>query len=273
MPEPDDINADYIDDECLDGAFDDHNDVEMSNECKFDKEVPKEDKFKVTSCVIIDYDKNPEMIEQCNQSGKNRSIYNLVGSFEVDSDVVKEVGDNVEKLDSTSSLKLIAKFINDIALSTDNNAKNNLLNHLINVIKDFNEISSGTTSSDSAVTISSDNQIIPTSRLKIGPNVWNLAVVDNIDISEHTYSYGNIFDVSLVILDRGPEPNSNPNVHESCDMYLNDLSVVSRNTKTVNEHKQAMWKLADELLKIFKDVSPGNSILFQKHRPIDKRWL
>ncbi|CAJ0836720.1 991_t:CDS:2, partial [Entrophospora sp. SA101] len=119
-----DINADYIDDECLDGAFDDHNDVEMSNECKFDKEVPKEDKFKVTSCVIIDYDKNPEMIEQCNQSGKNRSIYNLVGSFEVDSDVVKEVGDNVEKLD-------------------------------------FNEISSGTTSSDSAVTISSDNQIIP----------------------------------------------------------------------------------------------------------------
>ncbi|CAH1769566.1 9023_t:CDS:2, partial [Entrophospora sp. SA101] len=260
-----DINADYIDDECLDGAFDDHNDVEMSNECKFDKEVPKEDKFKVTSCVIIDYDKNPEMIEQCNQSGKNRSIYNLVGSFEVDSDVVKEVGDNVEKLgacqqhlwtvcgrniqipcrglhdcpviipypnlssipenmqhvryictdclasyvdifmpdqvleknpvscvqsekhngDSTSSLKLIAKFINDIALSTDNNAKNNLLNHLINVIKDFNEISSGTTSSDSAVTISSDNQIIPNTFENYGKNlalsVWksHTAVKEN----------------------------------------------------------------------------------------------
>ncbi|CAH1767582.1 14686_t:CDS:2, partial [Entrophospora sp. SA101] len=293
------INAnyiDYIDDECFDGdgAFDGHDDVEMSDESGFDKEVPKEDKVEVTSCVIIDNDKNHEMIERCNRFDMNRSIYNLIGSFEVDSDVVKEVGDKVEKLgvclkhlnydqntlhrpqigesrikaslpfshstihkkrcllcnkykcfysrgeacqqhlwnvcgrniqipchglhdcpaitphsnlssipenmqrvryictdcltshgghlharpgsgkrsvscvqsekhheDSTSSLKLIAKFINNIALSTDNNAKNNLLNLLINVIKDFNETPSETTSLDSAVTTSSNNQMIP----------------------------------------------------------------------------------------------------------------
>ena len=38
---------------------------------------------------------------------------------------------------------------------------------------------------------------MPASKLKTGPNIWNLAVVDNIDISQHTFSYGNIFDVTL----------------------------------------------------------------------------
>lgn len=38
---------------------------------------------------------------------------------------------------------------------------------------------------------------MPASRLKIGPNIWSIGVVDNIDISKHTYSYGNIFDVTL----------------------------------------------------------------------------
>ena len=38
-------------------------------------------------------------------------------------------------------------------------------------------------------------KIIPASRLKIGLNIWNLAVIDNIDIKDHTFSYGNIFNV------------------------------------------------------------------------------
>nr|CAG8510277.1 5757_t:CDS:2 [Entrophospora candida] len=40
------------------------------------------------------------------------------------------------------------------------------------------------------------SSIVPASRLEIGPNIWNLAIIDNIDIRDHTYSYGNIFDVT-----------------------------------------------------------------------------
>nr|CAG8433142.1 661_t:CDS:2 [Entrophospora candida] len=41
-----------------------------------------------------------------------------------------------------------------------------------------------------------ESNLTDTSRLEIGPNIWNLAIIDNIDIRDHTYSYGNIFDVT-----------------------------------------------------------------------------
>ena len=39
------------------------------------------------------------------------------------------------------------------------------------------------------------NQVNPTERLKQDPNIWNLAVIDNIDFKQKTFTYGNIFDV------------------------------------------------------------------------------
>ncbi|CAH1766959.1 10707_t:CDS:2, partial [Entrophospora sp. SA101] len=91
------INADYIDDEC----FDDHYDVEMNDESEFDREVPITDKFdkiEVTPCVIIDNENDEEKIKRCNSVDKIRSIHNLIGSFEIDSNAVKEVGDEFERL-------------------------------------------------------------------------------------------------------------------------------------------------------------------------------
>ncbi|CAJ0634357.1 7342_t:CDS:2 [Entrophospora sp. SA101] len=303
------INAnyiDYIDDECFDGdgAFDGHDDVEMSDESGFDKEVPKEDKVEVTSCVIIDNDKNHEMIERCNRFDMNRSIYNLIGSFEVDSDVVKEVGDKVEKL--------------GVCLKHLNYDQNTLHRPQIGE-SHFNETPSETTSLDSAVTTSSNNQMIPnpeTSCLTdhIEQMLPEPLFVDNQFTNEWVEKFNNVFSTlceengkdfgvdkindsiqeyiksgcclpppNLVILDGGPEPNSNPNVHESCDMYLNDFermlmlhdefvdeSVVSRSARAVNERRQAMWILVDELLKVFKDASPQNSILFKNTTQLTK---
>ncbi|CAJ0881189.1 8830_t:CDS:2 [Entrophospora sp. SA101] len=263
---------------------------------------------KVTPCVIIDNDKNGNKIERCNCIDRNRSISNLSGSFEIDSGAVKEVGEDIQRLD-------------------DINAKNKLLNLLIQVFKDFNtEVSTKPivqdfTSTESIVeesSIPSNNLIVPrptlfllsvafrvnkmptnenlqsnksqtesyikfkrkqrklpppvfnetnliklttflasviltfafpnakiwltqvmsslcqkprlmpylysilqkvhvishtrhhenrnmnkrisravpASKLKTGRNIWNLAVIDNIDIKDHTFSYGNIFDVT-----------------------------------------------------------------------------
>src|SRR6266511_995844 len=43
-----------------------------------------------------------------------------------------------------------------------------------------------------------------------------------------------------------------------------DGANVKRKTRNVNERRQAMWKLADELLTIFEDVSPEKSMLFKE---------
>ena len=48
----------------------------------------------------------------------------------------------------TSSLKLIARWINNVACSDSNDTKKNLLNLLINVIKDFDTTEIETTSND-----------------------------------------------------------------------------------------------------------------------------
>ena len=37
-------------------------------------------------------------------------------------------------------------------------------------------------------------KINPTERLIKGQNIWNLAVIDNIDFKDKTFIYGNIFD-------------------------------------------------------------------------------
>ncbi|CAJ0630448.1 3315_t:CDS:2 [Entrophospora sp. SA101] len=538
----DNTDDDYCDNEILES----NEDVQenLSGEAEFDMEVPKEIKSKVTPCVIVDNENNEEKIERCNHmDNNNRSIHNLIGCFEIDSNVVREVGKEVEKLgvclkhlnldqnkfhrpiegeshrkkhkeDSTSSLRLIARWINNVASSNNNDTKNNLLNLLINkVIGDFNTTETkATLPSSSTVIGSSDNllipsffhlnialavknvnmnedeensqldsktfknygeilansiwqtrniikenklpleepesldefyeaipknltsffnslitnlyekkheivkkkqkqlnlpeteikyplikkittfltstvqvashskrheyrvrnerisNIVPASRLEIGPNIWNLAVIDNIDIRDHTYSYGNIFDVTcnikhavvrialqyklphpvgipiddseqilpepifsgqfanewvvkyddvfstlyeennrdfgierinesirkyikpghnlptpnLVILQGGPEANSNDNVYESCDMYLYDFvqverermltlydeivdeSNVLRRDRKVNEHKEAMWGLVDELLKTFESILPERSILLKE---------
>ena len=39
-------------------------------------------------------------------------------------------------------------------------------------------------------------KINPTERLLKGPNIWNLAIIDNIDFKETTFKYGNIFDTT-----------------------------------------------------------------------------
>src|SRR5688572_4745168 len=38
--------------------------------------------------------------------------------------------------------------------------------------------------------------IDPTEKLLKGLNIWNLAVIDNIDFKEKTFTYGNIFDTT-----------------------------------------------------------------------------
>nr|CAG8433141.1 660_t:CDS:2 [Entrophospora candida] len=65
--------------------------------------------------------------------------------------------------DSTSSLRLIARWINNVASSNNNDTKNNLLNLLINkVIGDFNTTETkATLPSSSTVIGSSDNLLIP----------------------------------------------------------------------------------------------------------------
>src|SRR4051812_34578291 len=40
------------------------------------------------------------------------------------------------------------------------------------------------------------NNVNPTERLKQDPNIWNLAVIDNIDFKQKTFTYGNIFDAT-----------------------------------------------------------------------------
>ena len=39
-------------------------------------------------------------------------------------------------------------------------------------------------------------KVNPTERLLNGSNVWNLAVINNIDFKEKTFTYGNIFDTT-----------------------------------------------------------------------------
>ncbi|GBC30322.2 hypothetical protein GLOIN_2v1785590 [Rhizophagus irregularis DAOM 181602=DAOM 197198] len=40
------------------------------------------------------------------------------------------------------------------------------------------------------------DKVNPTERLIKGPNIWNLAVIDNIDFKEKSFTYGNIFDTT-----------------------------------------------------------------------------
>jgi hypothetical protein len=40
------------------------------------------------------------------------------------------------------------------------------------------------------------SNIVPESRLKIGSNIANMVVMNNVDISDQTFSYRNIFDVA-----------------------------------------------------------------------------
>ncbi|CAJ0832747.1 10965_t:CDS:2 [Entrophospora sp. SA101] len=128
------INADYIDDEC----FDDHYDVEMNDESEFDREVPITDKFdkiEVTPCVIIDNENDEEKIKRCNSVDKIRSIHNLIGSFEIDSNAVKEVGDEFERLDFKPKLSTISTETDSISISTESSDNQTIPNFfLLNVV-------------------------------------------------------------------------------------------------------------------------------------------
>ncbi|CAH1761077.1 12468_t:CDS:1, partial [Entrophospora sp. SA101] len=87
----DNTDDDYCDDEILENNEDAQEN--LSGEAEFDMEVPKEIKSKVTPCVIVDNENNEEKIERCNHmDNNNRSIHNLIGCFEIDSNVVREVG-------------------------------------------------------------------------------------------------------------------------------------------------------------------------------------
>ena len=93
----DNTDDDYCDDEILENNEDAQEN--LSGEAEFDMEVPKEIKSKVTPCVIVDNENNEGKIERCNHmDNNNRSIHNLIGCFEIDSNVVREVGKEVEKL-------------------------------------------------------------------------------------------------------------------------------------------------------------------------------
>ncbi len=96
------MNVDNGDDDYYDEIFEDNaaeENLSIDNEVEFDKEIPKDDRINVTPCVIIDNENNSEKIELCNNMNiTNRSIHNLLGCFEVDSNAVKEVGDKIEKL-------------------------------------------------------------------------------------------------------------------------------------------------------------------------------
>nr|CAG8595457.1 516_t:CDS:2 [Entrophospora candida] len=457
-------NIDNADD---DEILENNEDVQenLGDEAEFDMEVPKKIKSKVTPCVIVDNENNEEKIERCNHmDNNNRSIHNLIGCFEIDSNVVREVGKEIEKLDrkkheedSTSSLRLIARWINNVASSNNNDTKNNILNLLINkVIGDFNKTETkATLPSSSTVIGSSDNllipsffhlnialavknlninedeensqldsktfknygeilatsiwqsrniikenklsleepesldefyeaipknltsffnslitnlyekkheitvqvashskrheyrvcnerisSIVPAARLEIGPNIWNLAIIDNIDIRDHTYSYGNIFDVTCntkhavvrtSLQYKLPHPVGTPiddseqilpepifsdqfanewiekyddifsvlyeennrdfgmeKINESIRNYIKpglqverermlmlydefvDESNVPRKERNVNEHRQAMWGLADELLKTFESNLPERSILLKETTQLTK---
>jgi len=93
----DNTDDDYCDNEILESNEDMQEN--LSGEAEFDMEVPKEIKSKVTPCVIVDNENNEEKIERCNHmDNNNRSIHNLIGCFEIDSNVVREVGKEIEKL-------------------------------------------------------------------------------------------------------------------------------------------------------------------------------
>ena len=58
------------------------------------------------------------------------------------------------------------------------------------------------------------------------------------------------------------------------DEFVDDNnSPVSRNPRAVNDHKQALWKLANEILEAFNNVSPERSALFEKTTQFNKRGL
>ena len=40
------------------------------------------------------------------------------------------------------------------------------------------------------------NKVIPTQRLYQELNIWNLAIIDNIDFKQKTFSFGNIYDTT-----------------------------------------------------------------------------
>jgi len=42
-------------------------------------------------------------------------------------------------------------------------------------------------------------QVDPKLRLISGPNVWNLAVIDNVDFKQSSSKYGNVYDYSRII--------------------------------------------------------------------------
>ncbi|CAJ0649522.1 5419_t:CDS:2 [Entrophospora sp. SA101] len=409
------INADYIDDEC----FDDHYDVEMNDESEFDREVPITDKFdkiEVTPCVIIDNENDEEKIKRCNSVDKIRSIHNLIGSFEIDSNAVKEVGDEFERLgvclrhlnydqntlhqpikgeerikathsfskgtihnkrclfcnqyknfytrgdackkhlwnvcgrniqvpcrglfncpaitlhpnltskptntqyvryvctdcfklygghlhsrlgpgkrqvscvdqnkherDSKSSLELIAKWISNVALSSDNNEKDKLLNLLTKVIKDFKpKLSTISTETDSISisTESSDNQTIPNFFLLnvvFAVKKLNLNEYQEVNhpmfgegqyIAEWIERFNDVFSTLLKDSESlkeliGTVQSERERMLMLYDEFVDD-NTVSKHPRAVRDHKQALWKLVDEILQAFNDDIPEKSILFKE---------
>jgi hypothetical protein len=70
-----------------------------SKETEFDEIVPETNVFssKVTACVIID-NNSSNQIQRCNRVDKNRSICQLIGTWEIDPDALEDVSGEVARL-------------------------------------------------------------------------------------------------------------------------------------------------------------------------------
>ncbi|RHZ67000.1 hypothetical protein Glove_303g24 [Diversispora epigaea] len=89
----------------------------------------------------------------------------------------------------------------------------------------------------------------PTLRLLKGSNIWNACVIDNIDIKEKTFSYGNIYDVTC------------SSVHAILRLVFQfqlpiDITSISNNIIELNEESQLFGynQISNEIINTLKNI-------------------
>ncbi|RHZ69647.1 hypothetical protein Glove_281g66 [Diversispora epigaea] len=89
----------------------------------------------------------------------------------------------------------------------------------------------------------------PTLRLLKGSNIWNACVIDNIDIKEKTFSYGNIYDVT------------HSSVHATLRLVFQfqlpiDITSISNNIIELNEESQLFGynQISNKIINTLKNI-------------------
>ena len=74
--------------------FSDNEDAPESSDEEGDRIIhPPPKSLKVTPCVIIDNDNDERTIQRCNREEGARSVHQLVGTWEVDREAVKQLAE------------------------------------------------------------------------------------------------------------------------------------------------------------------------------------